>query len=247
VLNVVAFGCIVAGAGPLMQGAVSMPGFAMLGVGVIAGCLLLTRSCAQPRPLIPLDLLRVPLIALAAATSVGAFAAQMLAFIVLPFYFESALGVSHLQIGAQFMVWCAAVAVVAPLAGQLSDRLPAATLSALGLASFAAGLAALAALSARPSTVDIAWRMAVCGIGFALFQAPNNRTLLSFARPERLGAAAGIQAMARTSGQILGALAASCFLGVASSAWRLALGAGAAFATLGALASVLRRRRGHGV
>lgn len=245
VLNVMAFGLIVAGVKPLMQGTVSMLDLTMIATGAIAGCILIARSCSQSQPLFPLDLLRVPLIAWAAATSVGAFAAQMLAFIVLPFYFESEFGVSPLQMGAQFMVWCAAVAVVAPVAGQLSDRFPAATLSALGLALFAAGLAALALLSAQPSAIDMGWRMTVCGVGFALFQAPNNRALLSFARPQRLGAAAGIQAMARTSGQILGALAASCFLGVASSAWRIALGAGAAFATMGALASVLRFQHGR--
>lgn len=247
VLNVVAFGFIIAGARPLMQGSASMLEPAMVATGAIAGCLLISRSWSQSQPLFPLDLLRLPSIAWAVATSAGAFAAQMLALIVLPFYFESEFGVSHLQIGVQFMVWSAAVAVVAPLAGQLSDRFPAATLSALGLTLFAAGLATLAMLSAIPSAVDIGWRMTLCGVGFALFQAPNNRTLLSSARPERLGAAAGIQAMARTSGQILGALAASYFLGAASSVWRTALAAGAAFATLGALASVLRLQRGHRV
>jgi MFS transporter, DHA2 family, multidrug resistance protein len=65
----------------------------------------------------------------------------------------------------------------------------------------------LSRLGAHPGTFDIAWRMAVCGIGFGLFQSPNNRTILSSAPVNRSGAAGGMLATARLLGQTTGAVA----------------------------------------
>jgi DHA2 family multidrug resistance protein-like MFS transporter len=47
--------------------------------------------------------------------------------------------------------------------------------------------------------------MALCGLGFGFFQAPNNRTLISSAPRARTGAAGGMLATARLLGQTLGA------------------------------------------
>ena len=43
--------------------------------------------------------------------------------------------------------------------------------------------------------------MAVCGLGFGLFQSPNNRTIVSAAPKPRSGAAGGMLATARLLGQ----------------------------------------------
>ena len=43
------------------------------------------------------------------------------------------------------------------------------------------GLALLATMPPLPSVLDVTWRMALCGLGFGFFQAPNNRTLLAAA------------------------------------------------------------------
>ena len=64
----------------------------------------------------------------------------------------------------------------------------------------------------RPGVADIVWRMAVCGIGFGFFQAPNLKALMSSAPPGRSGSASSIVATARLTGQTIGAaLAALCF------------------------------------
>jgi DHA2 family multidrug resistance protein-like MFS transporter len=49
--------------------------------------------------------------------------------------------------------------------------------------------------------------MAVCGLGFGLFQSPNNRTIVSAAPKPRSGAAGGMLATARLLGQTAGAVA----------------------------------------
>src|SRR5260221_371063 len=109
------------------------------------------------------------------------------------------------EAGLLMAPWPLAPAIVAPIAGWLADRSPAGALGGIGLAAFAAGLLLLALLPAHPGNADIAWRMAVCGLGFGLFQAPNNRAILSAAPRDRSGGASGMLGTARLLGQTVGA------------------------------------------
>ena len=128
----------------------------------------------------------------------------------------------------------------APISGRLSDRYPAGLLGLLGLAAFAAGLAALAILSDRTSMADVAWRMALAGAGFGLYQSPNNRTIQASAPRTRSGGASGMQAMARLLGQTVGAgLTALIFARLVQGAIA-AVWFAAGFALLGASVSALR-------
>jgi MFS transporter, DHA2 family, multidrug resistance protein len=88
--------------------------------------------------------------------------------------------------------------------------------------------------------------MMLCGAGFGLFQSPNLKALMSSAPPERSGGASGMVAMARISGQAIGAaLVALCFglAGTRGPVWALGLGAGAALLAAGASAARLRAGR----
>src|SRR5690606_35867266 len=90
-------------------------------------------------------------------------------------------------------------------AARLLDHYPAGLLGGIGLGIFAAGLLALAFLPAAPSALDVSWRMALCGIGFGLFQSPNNHTILTTAPANRSGGASGMLGTARLTGQTIGA------------------------------------------
>ena len=74
--------------------------------------------------------------------------------------------------------------VAAPISARLLDHYPAGLLGGIGLGIFAVGLLALALLPAAPSALDVSWRMALCGVGFGLFQSPNNHTILTTAPAE---------------------------------------------------------------
>ena len=163
-------------------------------------------SAANPTPLIPLDLLRIPIFTLSITTSIVSFAAQMLAYVALPFLLQSVLGRSVFATGLLMTPWPIAVGIAAPFAGRLADKSAAGLLGGIGLAIFAAGLFFLSRLGASPDNLDIAWRMAVCGLGFGLFQSPNNRTIVSAAPKPRSGAAGGMLATARLLGQTAGAV-----------------------------------------
>ncbi len=191
---------------------------AMLGGCVAAGIALVFRERASPNPLVPVDLFALRRFSLAAATSSLSFIAQGIAFVALPFLFQTASGYTPFESGLLFTPWPIAIAVIAPIAGRLSDRYPPPLLSTLGLGTFAGGLALLATLPLHPSPADIVWRAAVCGIGFGFFQAPNNRELLGSAPRERSGGAAGVLATVRVTGQSIGAAIVAIVLGTLTAA-----------------------------
>jgi len=203
--------------------------------------LLLRRQAGHQAPMLPVDLFRRPQFTLSALTAVFTFGAQGLAFVSLPFYFETVLGRSAVETGFLLTPWAALVAVMAPIAGRLSDRYPVGILAGIGNAILALGLVLLLTMSPSPSVFDICWRMAMCGVGFGFFQAPNLRAILSSAPPERGGGASGIVATSRLIGQASGAaLVALCFTLFAGHGEAVALGMGAAFAAVACAFSLLR-------
>lgn len=212
-----------------------------LAVALLAGVLLVRRNLQVKAPMIPLDLLRIPTFTLSIAASVGAFSAYMLAFVSLPFYFESEFGRSTVETGLLMTPWPVALGLIAPIAGRLSDRVPAAVLGTLGMALLATALLLLARLPADAGTLDILWRMALGGLGFGLFQTPNNRTMLTSAPKLRAGAAGGMMATARLTGMTAGAaLAAAVFRLHPDNAESIGLYSGVALATAAAFASLKR-------
>jgi len=181
-------------------------GAVLIATGITSGVLLVWREWGDPAPLFPVDLLKIRIFSMSIATSTVSFAAQMLAFVTLPFLFQSVLGRSVFETGLLMTPWPIALGVVAPIAGRLADKVRAGLIGGIGLGIFAVGLFMLSRLGPDPSAADIAWRMALCGLGFGLFQSPNNRTIVSSAPRNRSGAAGGMLATARLLGQTSGAV-----------------------------------------
>ncbi|CAN7464875.1 MFS transporter [Trinickia sp. LjRoot230] len=211
---------------------------------VVVGYVFVKRQLKQKAPLLPVDLLRIPIFALSVATSVCSFCAQMLAFVSLPFLFQNTFGFTQVETGLLITPWPFAIVFAAPLAGALSDRYSAGMLGGIGLIVLTVGLVLMATVGMHPGALDIAWRMAVCGAGFGLFQAPNNRQMLSAAPRERSGGASGMLGTARLTGQTLGAALVALIFGIApASGPTLCLEVGAAFAAAAACVSLLRLRQ----
>ena len=241
-LNVATFGLGFTGVDALTQGDLRRGGVEVA-LAVMTGVALLLRSRAQPTPLVPIDLLRNRIFALSVTTSIASFAAQTLAFVSLPFYLQGVLHRDQVATGLLMTPWPLAAGIAATVAGRSADRFPAAILAGAGLAVLALGLLSLALLPADAGAQAIAWRMAVCGLGFGFFQAPNNRTMLSSAPLARSGAAGGMLATARLTGQTIGATVAAISFRFAADAEPFALAIAALFAAGAAGASLWRLRR----
>ena len=219
----------------------AIAGLAGILVAVLVGIVLVRRESALPGPLIPIDLLRIPIFALSLVASVCAFAAYMLAFTALPFFFQQTLGRDQVQTGLLITPWPLALALVAPFAGRLADRVPAGLLGGAGLMLLALGFILMATVGEAASNLAIVWRMALCGLGFGLFQSPNNRTMLLAAPRSRSGAAGGMLATARLTGTTVGtALTALIFSLATRHAEFIELSLAAALAVLAAIVSMAR-------
>jgi MFS transporter, DHA2 family, multidrug resistance protein len=241
ILNALFFGLVIIA----IDGAAHGEGAALVAAeavgAVTAGVALVLRQLPQSAPLLPVDLLRIPLFTLSLATSVCSFTAQMLAYVALPFYFEDILGRSHVETGLLITPWPLTTGAMAFIAGRLVERYSAGVLGGIGLAVFGSGLALLALLPAAPGSLDIVWRMVICGLGFGLFQTPNNRAIITSAPPERSGGASGMLPTARLLGQTMGAaLAALMFALFAERATTVALLLAATIAALAAGVSLTR-------
>jgi DHA2 family multidrug resistance protein-like MFS transporter len=210
-------------------------------VALLSGLMLLRHQAGHAAPILAVDLLRRPFFALSAVTATCAFATQGLAFVSLPFLLQHGLGYTQVQTGFVMTPWAILVALMAPVAGRLSDRYPPGILGGGGLAVLTIGMICLSFVQPSTSTSTIVLWMAVSGFGFGFFQSPNLRAFATAAPAHRTGSAGGIVALARLTGQSMGAaLVATCFVVATDIAPWLALKIGAGFALVGCLASFAR-------
>jgi MFS transporter, DHA2 family, multidrug resistance protein len=215
-LTALAFGLVVIGVDGLGSGSPEVA-IAEIVAGLLCFPLLVWQQMRRTAPLLPLDLLRIPVFTLSLGTSVCSYSAQILAYVSVPFMLQTVMQRSPVATGLLVTPWPLLVAFAAPLAGRLSGRYPASILGSIGLAVLALGLLSLVVLPNAPADWDIAWRMGVCGLGFGFFQTPNNITVMTAGPVGRTGAAGGMLAVARTIGWSLG----SALVAVIFAVWPL--------------------------
>jgi DHA2 family multidrug resistance protein-like MFS transporter len=139
--------------------------------------------------------------------------------------------------------WALSIVLVAPMVGRLTDRYPASLLSTVGLGITGLGFLFLRLAPAQPTNFDIIWPIAVAGMGFGLFQPPNNKAMITTAPKLRTGSASGMISVARLFGQTVGGMLVALILGlVAHGAVYTCLSMGAFTAFVAAALSGTRIR-----
>ena len=204
VLNAVFFGLLIYTIEQMSHDGFSTLLVLQMVVTVIVGITYIRRQLQISMPILPVDLFRIPLFSLSIGCSIVCFTSQMLALVSLPFFMQHVLQLSVAQTGLLMTPWPLATTLTAPLSGRLIERVHPGILGAIGMGIFAVGLYLLATLGTISSPWELAWRMAVCGIGIGLFQTPNNVTITTSAPIRRSGGASGMLGTARVLGQTLG-------------------------------------------
>jgi MFS transporter, DHA2 family, multidrug resistance protein len=210
---------------------------------LILGWIVVRRQRQLETPLIAIDLLQIRVISLSLMASFVGFTSENAALIALPFYFHS-LGYAAAQTGFLMTPFPVGSALIAIVAGRLSDRYHAGILGAIGLSIFALAIALLALLPDHPDTLDIVWRTALGGAGFGLFVSPNLRAMVGAAPRHRSGAITGLTTTSRmtgsTTGVALAALIFSASSNVGAGQVRVVLWVAVAFALAALAVSSLR-------
>lgn len=204
--NMVVFGLIFYAMGNLAREGDLTVNLLLLASGIIVGVFYVRRQFSRELPMLPVDLLRIRLYTLSILTSVCSFIAQNLTMISLPFLFLNNLGFSEITTGMLMTPMPVATMIMSPLAARWVERHNPGTTAAVGMGLYALGVLLLATLTAGDAGVtDVVLRMALCGLGFGLFQTPNNVVMVIATPISRTGGAGGMQSTARLVGQTLGA------------------------------------------
>ncbi|QCA04173.1 MFS transporter [Pantoea vagans] len=241
IMNALFFGLIISALSGFAQGQSHLLVLSEVVALLVVGWFFIRRQLNMAVPLLPVDLLRIPIFSLSMGTSVCSFCAQMLAMVSLPFFLQNVLQRNEVATGLLLTPWPLATMVFAPIAGRLIERVHAGLLGGIGLAMFALGLFLLAWLPVNPGDGDIIWRMMLCGAGFGLFQSPNNHTIVTSAPRNRSGGASGMLGTARLLGQSMGAaLVALMFNLFDERGTHVSLLLAGSFAAVAALVSVSR-------
>lgn len=182
--------------------------------GVVSAVLLVRREKQRTAPVVPVDIIAMPVIGLSALAAVCAFVAAGSLLVSLPFLFEEGMGYPPDQVGLLLLPFPLTMLVVAPAAGWLSDRVAPTKLGVTGMAIAIVGLLLLAFMPHQPGGFGIAWRLALTAFGFGLFFAPNSRLLIGQAPKTRAAAAGGLLSTSRLCGQTLAAALVGILLSI---------------------------------
>lgn len=131
---------------------------------------------------------------------------------LLPFYLQNLLGFSASQVGWIIVADSVIIMIMAPIAGSLSDRVGSRLLCTIGCGIIVTAQFFVASLDLHASVIRIMFPLALWGVGWALFNSPNQSAILGAVTTDKIGAASGmIATTARTGGAIGVALSATLF------------------------------------
>ena len=180
---------------------------ATLGALGVAGLLALALHFMEhrhPEPLLHPDLWRRWSFVVGSLAVVLTFAPVMGTFFLLPFFLEQVYRYTPDQTGFLLAALSVSNALVAPFGGYLADRLGNLLVLRSGTALILAGLISLLFTGLESSTLALAARFVILGLGFGLFQAPNLNEILSDVSPSMIGLAASTNAVLKNLGSLLG-------------------------------------------
>jgi EmrB/QacA subfamily drug resistance transporter len=177
---------------------------------LFTGAVVETRST---HPIVDIRLFRNRVFVSAVASLLCSMLALFAIGFLFPFYFEELRGFPPERTGLLLTPFPVGMAVVAPIAGALSDRIGSRWLAPAAMAVTAIALLTLTQVDATSAMSAIVWRLALAGVGLGLFQSPNTRALMDAAPQSEQGMASGVFATTRITGQAVSVAVAGAVFG----------------------------------
>jgi MFS family permease len=202
----------------------------LIPAGFALGAIFVLNELKTPNPLIDVRFFARDLsYSLSVCAALMNYAATFAISYLMSIYLQMVLGFDSQMAGIVLIVQPVMMALLAPLAGKLSDRVSPFKLASVGMAVCAVGLCSFAFLSFTHSLLHIIANLLVMGVGIGLFSTPNTAAVMSRADVKDLGVTTALLATSRSMGQTSGmaaiTLIVSAYLGQATFAeatrWQL--------------------------
>ena len=204
-LLVVCFGSLVTLLSHVHAWGVSSWKTGMLAVLFVSSSAALIRvESRSAYPVFDPSLLRVRMFVLPVLSAVILFISLFFITFLMPFYMVHPLGFAMDRVGGTMMIPFAFLFLIAPVSGILSDRMGSRRLCTAGMVLLTVSLFFLSRLTAASTAMDIAWRLALAGMGIAVFISPNSAAAMSAVPSQRRGIVSGSVATARNLGMVMG-------------------------------------------
>ncbi len=131
---------------------------------------------------------------------------------IMPFYLQKVLKFDPALTGAILTINPVIMMIFAPVSGTLADRFGSRRLAIIGALISVAAFYSMIYLTTFAGVFDVVWRLALLGIGAALFQAPNNRAIMHIIPDKSKGIASSIIVTMRNLGMVFGVCIAGILL-----------------------------------
>jgi len=123
---------------------------------------------------------------------------------ILPFFLAFIEHYSTKKSGLLMAVPSILIAITAPVSGILSDRIGSRIISLIGLVFMAIGCFFISRFDTELTIVHYILGIIPYGVGVAMFQSPNNSSIMGAAPKNQLGLASGLLSFSRILGQTMG-------------------------------------------
>ena len=173
--------------------------------GAVVTALFVVWELRTEHPMLPMRFFRNRTFTLANVASLLMSFGMFGSIFLLAQFFQTVQGYSPLGSGLRILPWTAMPMIVAPIAGALSDRIPASRIIGTGLALQAIGLGWIAAIGSPTAAYsEFVIPFVLSGVGMGMFFAPIANVVLGAVRGEEEGQASGANNAVRELGGVFG-------------------------------------------
>jgi EmrB/QacA subfamily drug resistance transporter len=177
--------------------------FAFFLVSLASLALFIRSEQKADNPILNLSLFRNRLFSASNLSLFFVTSTQSAIGVLLPFYLQNLMAFTPTQMGWIIIGSSVVIILFAPLAGWLSDRFGSRLLCSIGAAIIVCGQYLIGSFTLESSLFQLILPQLLVGLGWALFNSPNQSAIMSAVSRDQVGAASG---MTVTTARIGGAI-----------------------------------------
>lgn len=183
----------------------TLSGLVLLVLAVVAMGFFVLHQSRHSEPLIRVQMfLESRVFSMSLTTSMLLYASLYPLSFLLSLYLQYVKNFSPAQAGQIILAQALSMALLAPIAGRLSDRIQPRLLATAGCGIVAVGFLILSQMDINTTARYIVCSLILIGIGVGLFSTPNNNAIMGSVKSGELGVASATMNLARTIGNLIG-------------------------------------------